>query len=143
MATYESVKEHVMRYSQSSAHRSRHDFKHPDHLAVVAMGAAAAPFLFRLLQDHPRESTHFCYNVIPLLIKAPSHIVKQMHEEAVKDHGSFRVLDVQKMVSIYKQWGQELEQSNGSLESIQPLEASGGDQQRLSEASDTGQADQA
>lgn len=106
--TYESVKEHMLRYHRNNAHRSRHNFKDPNHLAVVAMGAKAAPHLFRLMQDHYQEACHFGYNILPLLIDPPEHIKNRMNEEAFKGVGGFVGLDVRKMEEIYHQWGVEI-----------------------------------
>jgi hypothetical protein len=98
--TYEQVKEHMLRYHRNNAHFSRHQPDDPDHLAVVAMGAEAAPFLFQLMRDHRFEACHFSFNIIPLLIEPPEHIVRRLKTEAMGR--------VSKMEEIYQQWGREI-----------------------------------
>jgi hypothetical protein len=109
--TYEAVKEHMLRYHRTNAHMSRHNQRDPDHLAVVAMGAPAARFLFQLMRDYPFEACHFGYNIIPLLIDPPEHIVKKMNMEAISEvapGSGFHGLNVRKMKEIYQEWGREI-----------------------------------
>ena len=80
----------------------------PSCVAVVAMGEEAAPHLFRAMREHPHESVHFCYNVIPLLIKPPQNIVERMNNEAISKEGGFVGLDVKKMEEIYLEWGEQV-----------------------------------
>lgn len=107
--TYEKVKQLALDYSNRNAHFSSHKPEDPNHKAVVEMGEAAAPHLFRVMFEHP-ETTHFAYNVIPLLIEPPMHIVERMNTEAISKvgGGGFAGLDVSKMTEIYKQWAEEL-----------------------------------
>ena len=107
--TYETVKEHVMRYHRNNAHYSMHRWEDPDHKAVVEMGADAAPHLFRLMVEFPFEATHFAYNVIPQLIEPPQHIKDRMNNEAISQVApGFAGLDVSKMEEIYREWGREI-----------------------------------
>ncbi len=107
--TYNAVKEHMLRHHENNAFRSFHR-DDADTAAIEAMGEAAAPFLFQLMQDFPFEACHFGFNMIPRLIKPPQNIIDRMNTEACKPvgGGAFMGLDVSKMQEIYKAWGQQI-----------------------------------
>lgn len=106
--TYDDVKKCWLGYEKRNRHRSFHDFDDPDHRSVEQMGEAAAPHLFRLMFEENGAATHFCYNLIPLLIKPPPSIVTKMNEQALERVGGFVAMKVNLMEEIYKEWGIEI-----------------------------------
>ena len=96
---YEEVKSLVFAHSKANCLMSFF-VDDENYQAVLAMGKDAVPHLFRLMRDHPFESTHFGFAAIPAIVPMPEHI----RNKITPIRG-----EVQKIADIYLEWEQEYE----------------------------------
>ena len=96
---YEEVKALVFAHSKANIHMS-YFVDDENAQAVLDMGKDAVPHLFRLMREHPFESSHFGFATIQQLVPMPDHIRNKL--TPIRGH-------VEEMESVYLEWEQEYE----------------------------------